>query len=332
MSNVADAEMITSAAELERLEPHWWALWRRSAGATPFQSPAWLINWWRHFAPGALRVTAVWDEGRLVALAPFYLEDGPLGRRLLPIGISLSDYLDVLIDPQSAQGAARALAESTRRGSWDRWELEELRPQADAWLLPTDGVGESDAVSQSPCPVLMLRGAPDLGGCVPARRRRQLRRAIARAGAVGQTAIEPMAAPEEFLDHLFRLHGARWASRGKPGVLDDPTVQAFHRAVLPAMSAAGLARCYTVRLGTHVAGAYYGMLDRGRACAYLGGFDPAFTEESPGSILIGHAIAEAIREGATEFHFLRGAEDYKYSWGATDVWNRKRSLVRELVP
>ena len=80
--------------------------------------------------------------------------------------------------------------------------------------------------------------------------------------------------------------------------------------------------------GGALAGVYYGMQHAGRAYAYLGGFDPAFEEASPGAILIGHAIAEAIGEGAGEFHFLRGREAYKYSWGAADRWNQRRLWTR----
>jgi len=34
--------------------------------------------------------------------------------------------------------------------------------------------------------------------------------------------------------------------------------------------------------------------------------------------MIGHAIEEAVRAGASEFDFLRGKEAYKYKWGAKD--------------
>lgn len=51
-------------------------------------------------------------------------------------------------------------------------------------------------------------------------------------------------------------------------------------------------------------------LDRRRAYACLGGFDPAEAFVSPGILLIGHAIEEAARKGAREFHFLRGREAY----------------------
>ena len=90
-------------------------------------------------------------------------------------------------------------------------------------------------------------------------------------------------------------------------MLADPKVQEFHRAALPSMIAAGLARCFILTIGTRPAAAYYGFCDRGRAYAYIGGFDPAFVDASPGAILIGHAIALAIGEGGTSFIFSAAA-------------------------
>jgi len=55
-----------------------------------------------------------------------------------------------------------------------------------------------------------------------------------------------------------------------------------------------------------------------RASYYLSGLDPAFQRLSPGTVMIGHAIEEAVRAGASGFDFLRGKEAYKYKWGAKD--------------
>ena len=41
--------LISTPEELERLREEWLALWRRSPTATPFQSPMWLLPWWRAF-------------------------------------------------------------------------------------------------------------------------------------------------------------------------------------------------------------------------------------------------------------------------------------------
>jgi CelD/BcsL family acetyltransferase involved in cellulose biosynthesis len=322
------AEIITNGKAFEVLAPQWWELWRRCPSATPFQTQAWLLPWWRHFAPGQLVAIAVWREDRLIGLAPFYLEDGK-ETRLLPVGIALSDYLDLLIEPGAEQETAALIFEAGLTLGWDRWEFEELRPEALAAAIACPETMANEAEEQSACPVIALAGGDDLTGCVPARRRRQLRRAHAAAARRGTAAIEAVSSDTDGpLDHLFRLHGARWAERGEAGIVQDKLVRNFYREALAALNDAGLARCYQIRIGGSIAGAYYGMCDGKRAYAYLGGFDPTFSEESPGSILTGHAIAEAIREGATEFHFLRGREAYKYSWGATDRWNRRRTFRR----
>ena len=326
------AETITDRGAFEALAPHWWALGRRCPSATPFQTPAWLLPWWRHFGQGELKVIMLWSGTGLAGIAPFYLEEGN-SPRLLPVGIALSDYLDLLIEPGREAEAAELIFQQAISIGWDNWEFEELRPGAQAAALPCPEAVANTIGAQSACPVISLNGGDDLAGCVPARRRRQLRRAHAAAARRGPVVIETISRDmDDFLDQLFRLHGARWAARGEGGLVRDRSVRRFHREALAALSSAGLARCYRIRIGDGVAGCYYGMSDGRRAYAYLGGFDPGFGAESPGSILTGHAICEAIREGVAEFHFLRGREAYKYSWGAVDRWNMRRSFRRAAQP
>ena len=324
-------ELVEDGAAFEALEAEWWALWRRCPSASPFQTPAWLIPWWRHFSPGRLFTVTVRHEGRLVGLAPFYLEDGALGRRLLPVGISLSDYHDVLLDPALAELAGAALVARVRaKGEgWDSWEFEELPPDGTALGLPCPADWREDASEQSACPVLALPVSVDaLRDHIPAGKLRKLRMSRHRFARRADASLTRVEAPESdaFLHALVALHGARWASRGESGVLADARVRAFHGAALQGLVAAGLARLYALHIEGRLAGAYYGFLCRDRAYAYIGGFSPDFSFESPGTLLLGHAIEEAVAEGAREFHFLRGREAYKYEWGAVDRWTRRRSF------
>ncbi len=328
MSSALVAALAEDEARLQALAPEWWELWRRCPAATPFQSPAWLLPWWEVFRPGRLRSIAIRLEGRLVALAPVYLEDGALGRRLLPIGIGITDYLDVLLDPAVPDAAAGLVRAATDLiPDWESWELEELMPGAAALAFSTPSGTVEESVAQSACPVLDLTGEVS----VPAGKRRKFRMAenrVARRG--GQVAsVGPEGVPA-FLDHLVRLHGARWATRGEDGVLADDPVRRFHAKALPLLVEAGLARLSTLNVEGQAVGAYYGLQDGRRAYAYLGGFDPDFSFESPGTILVGRAIEAARQEGASEFHFLRGREAYKYDWGAGDCWNRRRSFRRHV--
>lgn len=323
------ARILRDFDALAGLEPAWWELWRR-AQATPFQSPAWLLPWWQVFSPGELLTVAAEDEERVVGLAPFYVEDGALGRRLLPLGIGITDYCDVLVDPARAAEAGRVLAEAAvKAGGWDLWECEELRPAAAALALPCPAGTDEAITPQSPCPTLALDGGP-FPDFLPKTKRRKLnlaRNRMERRGGCSIRQAEP-ATLRDALDHLMRLHGSRWRSRGEEGVLADDPVQRFHCLAAPALQEAGLLRLFTLSVEGRAAAAYYGLQGHKEAYAYLTGFDPAFTFESPGMLLTAHAIATAVAEGARSFHFLRGDEPYKYGWGAVDRWNRRRSFRR----
>jgi CelD/BcsL family acetyltransferase involved in cellulose biosynthesis len=326
------AEIVESIQRVAALGSEWRELWSRVPGAHAFQSPDWLLPWWDVFAPGALRVVAVRDRQTLIGIAPLYLERSAHGSRLLPLGISLSDYHDVLLEPGAANGAAaatgRAVAEMDEIGAC---EFPELAPDALALQIPAPAGWSSDISPASICPLLGLPATvAELGERVPSSRLRHLRTARRRAARRGETTIivGDVDNSEMLLLELVRLHTVRWQQDGMGGVFADPRVAEFHAAALPGLMERRLGRMYALSIAGEIVGVYYGFHDRGRSYAYLCGYDPAFSFESPGAILLGHAIAEAVRENAREFHFLRGNEAYKYEWGATDRRNCCRRLLR----
>jgi CelD/BcsL family acetyltransferase involved in cellulose biosynthesis len=314
------------------LSSDWWNLWRRTLEATPFQSPAWLMPWWDVFAPGQLSCIAVRDGRKLVAFAPLYLESGPLGLRLLPLGIGISDYCDLLIDPDyEADASAAVMQELMRLAPWEICEFTELGQDAAALKLPTLSPLKMTMSDASSAPVLVLPDRiEDLERVIPRLRLRQLKHARKAAAKRGEVAIVmgDTDNSEGLLNDLIRLHSARWNGNGE-GVFADKRVAEFHAAALPGLMAANLARLYGLMIGDRMAAVYYGFLDRGRAYAYLQGFDPKFERESPGLIVVGYAIEQAVTEGAHEFHFLRGEEAYKYEWGASPRRNRLKMFVRD---
>jgi CelD/BcsL family acetyltransferase involved in cellulose biosynthesis len=325
-------QIIRDAAGLAALAGPWSDLWRGSPAATVFQSPAWLMAWWDVFAPGQLATIALWSGDRLVALAPLYLETGSLGLRLLPMGIGISDYTDVLLDPADPEEAARLLAETLPViAPWEICEFPELAPDAAALALPCPPGTRETRTQASLCPVLPLLGEPaELRAYVPAARLRKLGTAQRRAARRGDVAIVvgDSGNGEAMLQDLVRLHRACWNRRGQPGVLDDSRVPQFHFAALPGLMRENLLRLYALTIGDRVASVYYGFVHHRRAFAYLGGYDPEFAFESPGALLMEHALEDAIAEGDTEFDFLRGGEAYKHAWGAKDRANIRRVFFR----
>ena len=322
---------ITDEDGLAGLRREWDALWRRDPAATPFQSPAWLFAWWRFFGTGEPLVLTARNAGELIGILPLYLLREPDCRKLLPIGVGLSDYVDALLDPAAPAAAGPLLAAIFDLPDWDECWLPDLAPDgALARAAAVCGVNDR-IIAASPCPVLALPGnAAGLCRIVPRKTLRDLRQARSRAEAVGGVMVETVAEDgvEAAMGDLFRLHEARWRARGEAGLCRDLLVQGFHRAAAAGLQAAGMLRLYRLWIGEAVGAVYYGFVANGTAYAYLGGFDPAQPRLSPGLQIIAHAVEQAAGEGARRFDFLRGGEAYKYAWGATDRDKTSRHLSR----
>lgn len=331
MTRTLVSETLHNRVALRAVENEWWVLWRRVPSATPFQAPAWLLSWWDAFSPGTLCVVTVRENGRLVGLAPFYVEEGIRGGHVLPIGISVSDYLDILVCPDLAAEGATAIAGSMAEQRWDCWELPDLAAGAIGWRVPRPPGYDEARDCSGICSILALPpSVAELAAVIPAGRRRKIRQARNRAARGGGFEI---VGTDRFTSHalfsaLVRLHALRWTSRGMPGVLADDRVVSFHRAAMPGLLATGMLRLYGLRFAGRLIAAYYGFHHAGRAYAYLTGFDPAFSSISPGTLLIAHAIEQAVRDGASEIDFLRGDETFKERWGVIRRRNGRRVFRR----
>jgi CelD/BcsL family acetyltransferase involved in cellulose biosynthesis len=321
------AERVTTLEDLDRMRADWHALWRRSPAVTVFQSPDWLVPWWRHFAPGELISIALWDGEDLVGLSPLYREER--SRRVLPLGISLSDYLDVLVakNDHSARGALET--QIARIPGCTEICFPDIAPNASVLSLAFEGFSANKSTGQS-SPQLSLGPAGNPLTNVPAHQRQNLRTAENRAGRRGCVTNDVAAEDlREFIPGLMRLHSARQRHLGRDGLGPDARVLPFFTEAFDALAREGVVRAYSIACEGYLIGGYLGFLHNGRASYYFGGFDPQFAFESPGTILIGHAMRSAAAEGAHIFDFLRGAEPYKYAWGARDRQLLSLSFVRQ---
>jgi CelD/BcsL family acetyltransferase involved in cellulose biosynthesis len=308
---------------LQALRPEWERLWRR-ARATPFQSPAWLLPWWKHIGRGELACLAVrdGDDHELIGFAPLYVYLDAAGQRhLFPLGIATTDRIDAIALPGREAEVARAIATHVAALA-DSWDIAELPQLATGALLlrcrwPANWHCELQDAERNPAlalpAVVPEPMAKDLAYC----RRRAARMHGFALEMADERTVQPL------LDALAGLHAKRWSRSGQPGVLHEPGVLDWHHESAGQLLAQGLLRLIALRLGGGIAAVLYCLTDapdvpQRRWYDYIGGFDPRFSALSPGTLLIGHAIDQATAEGAAHFDFLRGAEAYKYRWGAID--------------
>lgn len=329
MSERYSIHLITDSTALKALLPEWQALYERCPTATPFQSPAWLSAWWQVFAPGELHAVCLRAHGRLVGFAPFYIEATERVRRVLPVGIGVSDYLDVVLDPQHAPNAcillSRHISEMTAQGA--DLEMCELAPQAAALSIATPSGVKEELGACSICPVITFKfDARDLKGVLPAHRIQALRTAWNRARRLGNVRIEEAsgAADAHWLCQLDELHRARWQSVGEPGVTADRRVYCFLEQAIPSLLEQQQARIYRLRLNGECVAVHLLLVGRQGMFSYMTGYSPEFSEISPGAIILAHVVEQTLAQSKPEFHFLRGQEPYKSLWGALPRTNMRR--------
>jgi CelD/BcsL family acetyltransferase involved in cellulose biosynthesis len=297
---------IEEIPDLEALRSEWSDLCDRSPRVTPFQRPEWLIPWVRAFPPGEPWVLAVRKEGRLIALAPFLVYPNEGKRTVAFCGGGVSDYCDVVTDPDGEDEAVSALL-AHLTAHRERWDMADFEP------LPGDSpllrISQGSIETRDVCPGLDLPDqVEDLGSVIPTRQLANLRKYRRKAEALGELRLQ-RGPWEETLEILLRFHAAR---RG------ESDVHGFHYEVAAGFHARGALGMYLLCLDGDPLAGLYGFRERDTFYCYMQGFEERWAKLSPGAMVVGAVIEEVIRQGARRIDFLRGREPYKYWWGGTD--------------
>lgn len=320
MPEIAECRLIRSTGDLFLLQPQWQELWSLDPLAKPFQAPEWLLPWWHQFDEGQLRSVAIFRSQRLIGLLPLYLYRDPRSgiRKILPLGIATSDYLDGVFAAECSTDDIVLALDLLLADDFDTIDFTQLRDGSkllaalQAWrpaAFHTDS-GESTTRREA-VPFDEL----------PAKIRRNTRYYSARAAAIGSLTYEEVspAGTLHAYEELERLHTTRWQEAGESGVLADPRVRQCHREAVVQLAEAGLARIYRLRFNGETIAALYTLRDspacpRRTVYCYLSAYSPAHADLCPGTLLLSHVIDHIAQQGFSLIDFLRGNEKYKDLW------------------
>jgi len=282
---------------------------------TPFHSIPYLMAYRRHFGGGKEFHRISGEEGAKA----FLMTRGRTARRVEWWGAGIHDIGGGLYDslPQ-AQQLWRRIENFTRPFHGAR--LAQI-PE-DSLLIPLALADGWQVEEAEVCPVLHLPDSWDaylkmLGRNMREQMRRYPKR-LEKNFAVEYELAQDESAMHAALDDLFRLHGKRWRARGQTGVLATPRRQRFHREVCRAFLKRDWLRLWTLRCDGEAVCVLLHYAYQQKYFFFIGGFDPEWSRWSVGTCLFAHVFQQAIGEGAQSFDFLRGAEAYKYRYGAVD--------------
>jgi len=324
------------------LRDEWNALLAASTTDCVFLTHEWLSVWWKHLAERRrLSILALRKDGELVGILPLAEQPARITRmmpsclELLGSGVIGSDYLDSFVRPGYEEDASAAFATHLD----DRAVMLQLSQLRDAHILAplTQQLRTNewtvDETQMNVCPFIDLRGhtwesyVATLGPHV----RKGIKRCLRNLPRTFEYRVECIKTPGEAqtgLDIVINLHKKRWTGGRRSEAFHSDSVIAFHREFVDLAAQRGWLRLIVLHLNEQPAGALYGLHYGNTFYFYQSGFDPVFSKHSVGVATMALSIQSAIQEGAHEYDFLHGDEEYKFHWA-----HETRRLMRiELHP
>ncbi|MFD3518241.1 GNAT family N-acetyltransferase [Streptomyces sp. NPDC058657] len=331
-SDTLRATLCRDPRDFAELRTEWDALHRRCAAATPFQSHAWLSSWWLSYGTeGRLRTVLVRRGDRLVGVAPLMLVHRPMPL-LVPVGLGISDYFDVLVDDEGAQDTLRALRHGLSTAAPHAVvDLREVRPGAVAEKLYESWSGARARLEDSTCMELPAAPIDELARRMTSSRAQRVRAKLRKIDALG---IESRVVSEHevpgAVGHLLRLHELQWRGRGVNVEHLRPRFAAHLERAARRMVRDGDAALTEFRQDGEVVAAKLTVHSGGLTGGYLYGADPVLRERKVDvtAMLLRHDAHLAAGSGGGVLSLLRGSEAYKDHWRPQPVTNSRLLLAR----
>lgn len=335
----------TEQSAFTLLSSEWNTLLQRSVTNEVFLTWEWQSTWWDIYRAGELFIVTVrTDDGRLVGIAPWFVQTSNGERVLRTIGcVDVTDYVDIIVDRYAVSTVQIALADllSQSREHFDRVNLcniPESSPTSQFMpdLLRQRGF-DSDLLLQEVCPVIHLPSEwEEYLSMLDKKQRHEIRRKVRRAESeatieykVLDSSSLPIDLNEGTLALFFDL--MRASQPAKAQFLDKETNREFLGRILQVTAQSGWLRLSFLSCNGVPAACYADFIYGDHVQVYNSGLDPAVEPQlSLGNVLLAYNIQSAIERGIQVFNFLRGNETYKYRMGATDT--RIYKLIARSTP
>lgn len=317
------------ASAFAALQAEWNGLLKRAPIDCIFYTWEWQKTWWQAYQPGELLILTCRHQGELLGIAPLFISDNEGGRTAQIIGcVDVTDYLDCIVDEAALEPVFNAFAEflAAQRPDCPRLDFCNI-PAASPTrrILPAMLQRHGFSVSveqQEVCPIIELpRDWKGYMSLLDKKQRHEVRRKLRRAQGYGHPVDWYIVNGSDNLDEEIAQFLRLMASSDpqKALFLQDEGNQRFFRAIVPLLHERDWLQLNFLKVGQDRAAAYINFVYDNRVMVYNSGLDhQAYSELSPGIVLLAYNIRHAIEQGYRQFDFLRGDEPYKYRMGGRD--------------
>lgn len=322
-----DVQRISGFSDSESYEP-WNRILSQTSGANAQLTHEWLSSWWEVFGQDkTLCLVSVTDGDRIVGMAPLVGQTimdtaGFVLRKLTFAGDGVTDYHDLLTVPEQRKEIIRLLLEYLAGQEWDVIHLRNVR--GDSPNLPV----LREALRKTPLSVLErvnirspyvpIDGSwTDYYGRLSKNMRSDIRRRsnhLAKVGKVQFVRIHEIDEVAPALEIIKSIHIKCRQAQGGTSWFADAQRYRFASLVLERFSRHQWLDVVYLMLDGQVIAYYLGFAYNNVVHFWNTGFNPAFSQFSPGKVLLYHWLQDSFAQGYREFDFMVGEEPYKLQW------------------
>jgi CelD/BcsL family acetyltransferase involved in cellulose biosynthesis len=318
---------ILGRGALDGLRDSWTALWLRLPEATPFNSWEWTAAWLATLGRGVdARFVVLEDGATLRGILP--LADArraglpfvaPRTQRFCGVDLAYPDQLEPVVDPADLPqflelSLAAIFCEGGLPSTLSLPMVAEDSATQRALSALTRLRVSSRAVSVAP--FLPVAGTfEEFLGTLSSNERYKIRSRTKKllTGKGVEYGEVPDLTPVQALSFLRTLHAKRAEQKGIESTFDTDAVQDFHAELLRIFPRERVIfRC--LRKDAEVFAMFYGFVVANRMFYFQLGYDPKWSDSSPGLVLLSQTIRETFGLGCREYNFLQGNEPFKSTW------------------
>lgn len=328
------------------LAEEWNQLVHRSRYNTIFLTYEWQTTWWQHLGTGDLWIIALRSpvDDQLVGIIPLYQTTHSSGRYagksvLTLVGcIEVSDYLDIIIAKGWEDAVYAAFLSWLQSDDAPAWEIVDLCNLPEDSLTYRNFAEESEAagfqstVQQedvAPQFTLPLRYEAYLQEQVEKKQRHEIRRKQRRAEREADVGFYLVGDEHNLENEVDDFVVLQRASREDKADFMTPQMRRFFGAVARTMLDAGYLRLGFLTLNGEKAASLFAFEYDRKFLLYNSGYDPdAYSQLSPGWVILSYSIQYAIASGCQLFDFMQGDEEYKYRFGSQDYKVMRTIIAR----
>lgn len=340
---------ISKVSELESLYDAWSKLLTKSDNVSIFNTPIWLLNWWKAYGNHEEFCGLVVEhEGELVGLACFLIQSKAIYKqrkktlRFLGDGSEETNHTIFLASKENENEILHLLFKGILDLDFDLLYFSQLLNDDSATRLFIEFLENERWIIKKellPCPSQRFpTSMDDLYKSMQSRFRTTVRSVRKNISSTFKVEFGQFTNPDDLgfaLETFFKLHTSRWTEVGQAGSFASTTRRDFYCHITPELLKANQLKFFYLKLdGEYVAMQYCFSYNK---TVYLlqEAYNPELSKHNVGHFLRSLVFEELITEGYKEYDFLVRESQNKRLWSNhtnfdITVMAAKRSLLAKV--